>query len=392
MATGGCDLSTYQDLIVAAEQRTGLNDFGESSFREGLEILVRSLTDEARLNVTGEAFLYPRLIGHLEQRLHVEDWYRRHPDIDDVPIVAPLFGLGLPRTGSTALSCLLAQDPQVRYLRTWESSQPCPPPSTVTGPDPRILAAVGAGGGEKVGEREHVPSGVTAPMECLDLMALDFKTHIYQAFARIPSYSAWLLDADLTSTYAYERRVLKLLQWGEPVRPWRLKSPTHSLFLPYLDRAFPDARFVMTHRDPTDVILSVADVYADIGAAFTDALDRHYLAMLNVEHWSIAMRRVLQFRDGAENDRFYDVDFRAVQADPIGQVLGLYEWLGEPVSEIFEQQMRQWWAENAEDREPSSHPDAAVYGLDMSTVRPLFADYVARAKEWTELHRVSGAS
>ena len=117
--------------------------------------------------------------------------------------------------------------------------------------------------------------------------------------------------------------------------------------------------------------MSVADVYADLAAAFSDSLDRHYLAMLNVEHWSIAMRRVLQFRDDGADSRFYDLDFRAVQADPIGEVVGLYDWLGEPVSDVFEQQMRQWWAENAEDREAAKHPDAATYGLDMSTVRPM---------------------
>ena len=91
-------------------------------------------------------------MNHLAQRLQIEDWYRRHPDIDDVPIVAPLIGMGLPRTGSTALSFLLAQDPNIRYLRQWESSQPCPPPSTVSGPDPRIPA-----GGEKAGTKQHVP-------------------------------------------------------------------------------------------------------------------------------------------------------------------------------------------------------------------------------------------
>src|SRR5438093_7703872 len=169
--------------MAAAIAKTGLEDFSDDSFREGLEILVRALGDEARLNATGEAFLYPRIVGHLAQRLQVEDWYRRHPEIDDVPIVAPLIGLGLPRTGSTALSFLLAQDPNVRYLRQWESSQPCPPPSTVQGQDPRIAQAV-----EKAGTRAHVPSDVNGPMECLDLLALDFKTHIFLAFAQIPSY------------------------------------------------------------------------------------------------------------------------------------------------------------------------------------------------------------
>ncbi len=371
-------MAAHDDLIAAAIAQTGLEHFGDGSFREGLAMLVRSLRDEAHLNATGEAFLYPRIVGHLAQRLQIEDWYRRHPEIDDEPIVAPLIGLGLPRTGSTALSFLLAQDPNVRYLRTWESSQPCPPPSTVDGPDPRIPA-----GGEKAGTRAHVPNDINGPMECLDLMALDFKTHIYQAFAQIPAYSAWLLDADLTSTYMYERRVLKLLQWGEPTKPWRLKTPTHILFLDHLARAFPDARYVMTHRDPTDVILSVADVYADIAGVFTDHLDRHYLGRLNVEHWSIGMDRVLKFRDAGAEHRFYDIDFLAMRADPIGEIRLLYGWLGEPAGDEFAERMRRWWAANAENREPGEHADAATFGIDLDQVRPLFSDYVERAKVWT---------
>ena len=365
--------------MAEATVQTGLDDFGDDSFREGLEILVRSLRDEARLNATGEAFLYPRIVGHLAQRLQVEDWYRRHPEIDDVPIDAPLIGLGLPRTGSTALSFLLAQDPDIRFLRQWESSQPCPPPTTVEGPDPRIPQAVS----ETAGTRQHVPADAEGPMECLDLMALDFKTHIYQAFAQIPSYSEWLLDADLTATYHYQRRVLKLLQWGEPPRPWRLKTPTHILFLDALDRAFPDARFVMTHRDPTDVMLSVSGVYADIAGMFTDDLDRIYLGRLNVEHWSVGMDRAMRFRDHGNDDRFYDIDFRAMQMDPIGEVRGLYGWLGAPVTDDFESGMRRWWKENAENREPSTYADPATFGLDLDEIRPLFAEYVTRAAGWT---------
>ena len=99
-------MASLDDLTAAAIERTGLDDFGDDSFREGLEILVRALADEARLNARGKAFIYDRIGLHLCQRLQVEDWYRRHPEIDDEPIVAPLFGLGLPRTGSTALSFL----------------------------------------------------------------------------------------------------------------------------------------------------------------------------------------------------------------------------------------------------------------------------------------------
>ena len=369
-------MAEFDDVVGGAVAQTGLQDFGDDSFREGLEVLLASLRDEARLNARGEGYLYPRIVTALSQRLQVEDWYRRHPEIDDVDILPPLIGLGLPRTGSTALSLLLSQDPGIRYLRRWESSQPCPPPSTVQGPDPRIPED----DGNKVGSRAHVPTGTHAPMECLELMALDFKSHIFQAFAQIPSYSAWLVEkADLETTYAYQRRVMKLLAWGEPTRPWRLKSPSHVLWLDDLNRAFPDARFVMTHRDPTDVILSVADLYADIIGGFTDHIDREYIGQLNVEHWSLGMQRALHFRDGGADHRFYDIDFRAMQTDPINEVRGLYGWLGEPVSDEFESRMRNWWAEAAAEREPSTHADPVAFGIDLDKVRPLFADYAARS-------------
>ena len=366
-------MAEFDDVVGRAVAQTGLDDFGDDSFREGLEVLLASLRDEARLNARGEGYLYPRIVTAVSQRLQVEDWYRRHPEIDDVDILPPLIGLGLPRTGSTALSLLLSQDPGIRYLRRWESSQPCPPPSTVQGPDPRIPEDEG----NKVGSRAHVPTGTHAPMECLELMALDFKSHIFQAFAQIPSYSTWLVEkADLTSTYAYQRRVMKLLCWGQPTRPWRLKSPSHVLWLDDLNRVFPDARFVMTHRDPTDVILSVADLYADIIGGFTDHIDREYIGQLNVEHWSLGMQRAMRFRDGGADLRFYDIDFRAMQADPINEIRGLYAWLGEPVSGEFESRMRAWWAEAAAEREPSTHADPVAFGIDLDKVRPLFADYV----------------
>jgi Sulfotransferase family len=371
-------LSVNEIENVAVEQ-TGLSDFGPDSYREGLEVLLASLRDEAHLNDRGEAFIYPRIVGYLSQRLQVEDWYRRHPDIDDVPIVAPLIGLGLPRTGSTALSMLLAQDPDVRYLRRWESSQPCPPPSTVTGVDPRIPPDRG----EMIGTRYHVPGDTHGPMECHELMALDFKSHLFQSLAQIPTYSTWLVEsADLTNTMSYQRRVMKLLQWGEPARTWRLKCPSHVLWLDALDAAFPDAKFVMTHRDPTDVILSVAALYADMIGTFTDTIDRPYIGRLNIEHWSLGMARALHFRADHE-DRFYDIDFRAMQDDPINEVKDLYAWLGEPLSEEFESRMRSWWTQAAAEREPPYHADPVEFGIDLKAVRPLFATYADSTRRWT---------
>jgi hypothetical protein len=378
-------MASLNDIQHAAVAQTGLDDFGTDFFREGLEVLLASLRDEARLNARGEAFIHQRIVGYLGQRLQVEDWYRRHPEIDDEAIEAPLIGLGLPRTGSTALSMLLAQDPDVRYLRRWESSQPCPPPSTVQGIDPRIPPDKG----EMIGTRYHVPADTHGPMECHELMALSFTSHLFQSFAQVPTYSAWLIEkADLRSTLEYQRRVMKLLQWGEPTKPWRLKCPSHVLWLDQLDAVFPDANYVMTHRDPTDVILSVAELYADIIGSFTDDMDRPYIGGLNVEHWSLGMKRAVAFRSGDAESRFYDIDFRAMQVDPIGEVTGLYAWLDETVGGQFEDQMRNWWTQAAAEREPSQRADPVEFGIDIEAVRPLFADYVEHAHRWTTHHTV----
>ena len=129
-------------LVDTACQRVGSDDLGDDTWREGLEVLVRSLETEAALNDMGTSAMADQIVGYLANRLEVEQWYARHPEIEDQEIVAPLIGVGLPRTGSTALSYLLAQDPARRSLRVWEAAAPCPPPETATElTDPRIAVA-----------------------------------------------------------------------------------------------------------------------------------------------------------------------------------------------------------------------------------------------------------
>jgi hypothetical protein len=139
----------------------------------------------------------------------------------------------------------------------------------------------------------------------------------------------------------------------------------------------------MTHRDPTDVILSVADLYADIIESFSTQIDRTYIGQLNVEHWSLGMERALHFCASCAEDRFYDIDFRAMQDDPIGEVTGLYAWLGVPVGPEFKARMQSWWTHAATEREPSTHADPVQFGIDFDELRPRFARYADSASRWT---------
>ena len=135
-------MAMVDEVIAEARARQGLTDLGEESFHEGLVALLEGAEEAGSFNELGMAVLRDQVVGLLRTRLSIEDWYRRHPEIDDQEILPPLFGLGLPRTGSTALGFLLGEDPRARSLLAWESGAPTPPPDPAThATDPRIAEA-----------------------------------------------------------------------------------------------------------------------------------------------------------------------------------------------------------------------------------------------------------
>src|SRR4051794_13474373 len=205
-------------LVTAAIDQAGSSDFGPDTdaMHEALRVLVDSANGESDLSADGEAVFAGMLRSLLVRRLEIEQCYAEHPDIDDQQIESVLFGLGLPRTGSTALSYLLAQDPAVRSLRQWEASQPTPPPELgAEAEDPRFLAAQAAMGAMDSLPSElksMLPSSPDGPSECLELMNLTFRCSQLDCVAETPAYGDWLIDCDYGPAYRYHQRVVKLLQ------------------------------------------------------------------------------------------------------------------------------------------------------------------------------------
>ena len=131
------------ELEDGARAATGLDDFGSSYYREGLERTVDGVEQRGRPQRAGQR--HPA--RHDQQRADPAaagsiDTYKQHPEIADEVVDGPVVILGLPRTGTTALGQLVANDPQFRSLRTWESQAPTPPPEAATQyTDPRIAQA-----------------------------------------------------------------------------------------------------------------------------------------------------------------------------------------------------------------------------------------------------------
>ncbi|MDE0608239.1 MAG: sulfotransferase [Acidimicrobiaceae bacterium] len=369
-----------EQLLDTAAATAGLDDFGESSFRDGLEVLVDSLNNEAKLNAIGEPAAEALLTGALVNRLTVTDYWNQHPELADQAITAPLFIVGVSRSGTTALSQLLSVDPANRSLLSWEAGTPVPPPKADTyHSDLRLLAAIEAEADNMLHllnpdfkAMHHDPPDM--PIECVTLMAHDFVSLQYNAMFNIESYADWILTRDHTATYRYHQRVLQLLQSGVPGR-WQLKTPHHALAVNTIAELYPDARFIWTHRDPATCIASTASITASLSGTFSNADWTAFEGKLWTRMLTEMIERTSAARAALGDDRFIDVDYRQLASDPVGAVRGIYRDLGEPFDANFEASLAAHAKEHRQHKHGRHSYTFEDFGLNRDAINEGFADY-----------------
>ncbi|AGB22004.1 hypothetical protein Mycsm_01603 [Mycobacterium sp. JS623] len=368
------------ELEEGARAATGLDDFGSPYYREGLERTVEALNSEAELSEMGTVIQHATISNALIQRLKIEDTYTRHPEIDKEVVGGPVFVIGLPRTGTTALSQLVAADPQFRSLRMWESQAPTPPPEAATQyTDPRIAQA--EAGLKLMDEmfplmRMLYNSEATAATECQDLMGMSFRTFHFDGAVRVPSYLAWLMDCDMRETYTFHRRVLKLLQWHCPPALWHLKTPVHMFALDALVEAYPEAKFMWSHRDPAKVMGSVCSLIRYVRSWSSDRDDPVELGAEQLDSWAEAVRRAMDFRKRVGEERFSDVAFAELQSNPVSTLRSSYESLGLVFSEAAADSVARWAAEHRPGARGAHDYELADFGLTPEGVRERFTEYL----------------
>jgi hypothetical protein len=369
------------ELEDGARAATGLQNFGSTYYREGLERTVDALNTEAALSDMGRVIQHATISNALIQRLKVEDTYSQHSEIDDEVVGGPVFVIGLPRTGTTALSQLVAADPQFRSLRMWESQAPTPPPESATqDTDPRIAQA--EEGLQMLNEmfplmKTLYNSEATAPTECQDLMGMSFRTFHFDGAVRVPSYLAWLMHCDMRETYTFHRRVLKLLQWHCPPTLWHLKTPVHMFALDAVVEAYPNAKFLWSHRDPAKVMGSVCSLIRYVRSWSSDRDDPEELGAEQLDSWAEAVRRAMDFRSRVDDGRFSDVAFADLQHDPVRTLQASYASLDLTFSAAAARSVEQWAREHKPGSRGAHDYDLTDYGLTAEGVRERFADYLA---------------
>jgi hypothetical protein len=370
------------DLVTRACERAGLDDFGGDSWRDGLQLLVETCESAPGVNAGGRDFVYGQFVNALWNRLRVVDYCKRHPEVADEQVQRPLVILGLPRTGTSLASYLLDEDPLRRSLLTWEAEDSVPPstPDTLRS-DPRCQA--------KKAQLDVLAEGLKAanlpmvhwdeadgPTECLFVQNQDFKAYLWEAYMPSATYAEWLLQADLTTAYEYERTVLQLLQSRAP-GVWSLKMPSHAVHIDALLATFPDARIVWAHRDPFKATasflrlnyLSRAVLGADLDV---DVIIPNVLRQLR-EH----VNRPMATRRRMGNDRFFDLHYAHLMRDPVSVMRSLYEWAGDTLTATTEQAMLRWLEQHPPDRFGVAPYSLDGSGVTRADLEPIFDEYVS---------------
>jgi Sulfotransferase family len=373
-------------LQQTAEHETGLSDWGNPRFGEALERLCRSASDEARLEGPTRIGFEHRIVAALKHRLELYGDRASFPEIAQQAIVAPMIVTGLPRSGTTILHALLAQDPEVRSPLHWELSAPSPPPRTETfDTDPRIATCTAALEALPTEFKAMHTIGATLPDECNSFMALAFLSPNFGAMANVPSYINWLIhEADIGPAYELHRHMLQHLQAFAPGSHWVLKAPPHLWWLGTMFDTYPDARVVVTHRDPAQVMASNASLIAYLRGQ-TFPVDPVALGNEQIGQWRTGIDRLLTFRShDSRAAQMFDVCYADFVADQMAAVEAIYERFDMPLSAIARTAMARFLNDNGQGKHGGHSYSAATYGMSDDRLQTEFADYIAACLEAPE--------
>jgi hypothetical protein len=363
-------------IVADAHEATGLDDFGEDSWQEGLERLADSFAEEAALTDLGAQIAAGELTTYLTNRLCITDFRKRHPEIADVDVTPPIVIVGQGRTGTTILHDLLAQDPASRVPLTWEVDRPCPPPETATyETDPRIdeIDAITSGIELLIpGFLAMHPMGARLPQECVRITVSDFRSVMFPTQYRVPSYGRWVLyEADMAPAYRWHRQYLQHLQSRHPAARWVLKSPAHIWCLPTVLAEYPDALLVQTHRDPLRILASLSSLIETLRRLSSDNTSIPDAAAEFADYIIDGLDRSVTAREDGTVDpqRVVDLHFGEFMADPFATIRSVYDRLDLELGEENEARMREFLARHPPDLHGTHRYSFADTGLDEGELR-----------------------
>jgi NAD(P)-dependent dehydrogenase (short-subunit alcohol dehydrogenase family) len=387
-----------EDLLAAGTSETGLDDYGDRGFVQGLTVLADSLRTEAKFNRIGHMMASADIARMLSNRLRYERDVRKHPEILDERIVAPIIVVGLPRTGTSKLQRMMSADPGVQRLDVWKLLNPAPLPGETPGnPQPRINVALGVERTLATQFPDYMarhPTEALEPDEELLLMEMSFECVVSSLRSRAPSFREFVESRSAAPTYQYMAAMLRYLQWqdgGGRGRPWIMKSPVHLGNIPTLLETFPDATIVHCHRDPRDAVVSFASLLEAARGMGSDDVDPQEIGADMLQHLSTQMRRNLEDRKIIGEDRIIDVQYQQIRDDAQSIIADIYARSGRPVTAEAAEAFAAYDARRPEGHFGKHEYTAEHFGLTNDQIAAEFADYYDRFPQMDGSRQMQGS-
>ncbi len=367
-------------LIERASRKTGLLDFDGDYAIEALKVLVDSINEEAELTPLGQVIQRSRLLNALITRLRIRDHVNENHEVVDRPLNNVVLIAGLQRTGTTLLQRLIASHPEFRGVTAVEAFDPVAAVTdggTNSGPAKRQAVLYRNALAYLAPDfRKIHPLDTNEPEEDVLLLDLNFMSQAPEAMMRVPNYASWLETRDHGSTYAHFQTTLQMLQSRHPQTHWVLKSPHHMEYLDVVLEQFPQATIIQTHRDPRSTVPSFCSMVTHSVGIFSDRVDKDEIAA----HWVRKVKRMMNKSMAVREqnpDRFYDVSYYDLIAQPLETLAGLWERLGVEFGESERRSAQQCLDENPKDRFGKHEYQLSDFGLDARGIEREFGFYRA---------------
>jgi hypothetical protein len=362
-------------LLDAARAATGLDDFGDDGWREPFGLLLEGLNSTAQLHAVGRMLTRADIVRSLVNRLEMTAAFARQPELHNAPVDEPIFVTGLARSGTSILHELLAQDPALRAPLTWELLYPRA--DAEPGDRPARADADVTFWNLVTPEYQtmHENRG-DAPNECILGTMSAFAADYWSGGHDVPEYARWLARSDMHLSYRFHRQLLQLLQGTTP-EPWVLKAPSHLSSLAGLFAEYPDARVVITHRDPLRVLGSLVDLLVTLRWQRSDHVDYERIVRTNVKAYPYVLNAMIDQRESGAipATQIVDVQYQDLVRDPWKTLHAAYDRLGLDFTNAAETRMRDYLAEKPKDRHGVHQYTFADLGVDHDETRAAFARY-----------------
>ena len=341
---------------------------------EPLNILLSSIKKNNKIKIFGHLPIHHQIKKRIKTRIKFEEFYKNN---SFKKVNSPLFITGLPRSGTSYLFSLLSLSSNYRSPTYWEIMHGIPEFKNSKNAHKAIrkteidlyLAKLLI---PKLNQIHHIEA--TTPEECQQIATMSIKSFVYMCIADVPEYMEYLKESDFTDVFRLHKKFLQAHQNDE--RKWLLKDPSHIGHIPEILEAYPDAKIINIHRDPSESIASFCSLIENVRKPFIKNIDKNKIGNTVIDYWGYILKKGIDDRQKINNQTIVDIFYKDFIKNPYGEIRKALSFLQVNFDQKLEMQIEKYNTEQAHTRNIKHEYKLENYGLTKEKLRNHLYDYI----------------